>query len=114
MSRASHVPLRPPSRIASLSERDRRRDTRRPMQGRAVLTVMDGAGANTVHEIMTRDLSFSGVSFLLREPLSVGQSCQLDIAGYGNSTTRHLCEVVRSRQLSNGRFEMAVQFRKAL
>jgi hypothetical protein len=113
MSRAPELPFRPPIR-AALSERDRRRDTRRPLQSRAVLTVPEGSGPSGIHEILIRDLSFSGVSFLLREPLSVGQSCHIEIPGSGNSTVRHLCEVVRSRPLSNGRHEMAIQFRKML
>jgi hypothetical protein len=84
------------------------------MQHKALLTVLDGPGANGVHEIMTRDLSFSGVTFLLREPLAVGQTVRMDVKPTGASPASHVCEVVRSRPLSNGKHEMAVQFRKAL
>lgn len=95
------------------SDRERRRENRRPTHTKAVLTVLDGAGADRVHEILMRDLSLSGVSFLLRESLAVGQDCRIEIPGTGGET-RYLCEVVRSRPVSNGRYEMAVQFRKTL
>jgi len=99
--------------VVALPNIDRRHDNRAPLQGKAVLTVLDPSGTHRTHEILTRDTSFAGISFLLRESLSVGQACRIQIQGPGSPTSQ-LCEVIRSRPLSNGRYEMAVQFRKTL
>jgi hypothetical protein len=106
-SQDEFVPQAPPVR----SGPERRRDSRRPTQTRATLTVLDGPLASTTHDITTRDLSSAGVSFLLREPLNVGQNCRIDIQSNGSPAQSWLCEVVRTRPLSTGKHEMAVKFR---
>jgi hypothetical protein len=84
------------------------------MQTKAMLTVLDGPLANTTHEVLTRDMSFSGVSFLLKDALAVGETCKLEMVLNGHGLQTFVCEVTRSRPMSNGRHEMAVQFRKSV
>jgi len=99
-----------PRAVVPFAGRERRREHRRPVPGRATLTVLDGVGAGGVYDIQTRDLSLSGISFLLKDSLSVGQACRIDIIT-SRGTESHVCEVVRSRPLSNGKFEMGLQIR---
>jgi hypothetical protein len=103
------APLSTPMAVLS-GARERRRDNRRQIQKSATLTVLDGPLAGSTHQIQTRDLSLSGISFLLRASLAVGETCRIDFDESNDFQVR-LCEVVRSRPLSNGRYEMAVQFR---
>jgi len=107
MSQSFNAPAR-----SSLS--DRRNSLRGPIQTKARLTVLDGLAAGTVHDIMARDQSLSGTSFLLREGLAVGQMCEVAFDSSVHSGKRFLAEIVRSRPISNGRYEMAIQFRKPM
>jgi hypothetical protein len=95
---------------AILADRERRREHRRPAMVKATITLLDGLRAGDTHEVLTRDLSHSGVSFLLRDGLNVGST--LKVVMQNGKTTSYVAEVIRARPLSNGKHEMAVTFRK--
>jgi hypothetical protein len=110
MSRFSSAPASASIKRVSLS--DRRNTLRGPVQSKARLTVLDGPAAGNAHDILTRDMAMAGIAFLLRENLAVGQQCQLDFEA--DPARRVTAEVVRSRPISNGRYEVAVQVAKPL
>ena len=90
---------------------DRRKDTRKPSLGEAKLRVKDPFGGQTEYEIQPRDGSLGGVAFLLKDLLTVGQFCEIETFVNGRGRVSRKAEVVRSRQLTNGKYEMAVQYR---
>jgi hypothetical protein len=93
---------------------DRRTSNRGPVQTKARLVLVDPLGDGAAHEIMTRDSSLSETTFLLRESLSVGQMCRIELDANGHPARKYLAEVVRARPITGGRYEMAIQFRKPL
>lgn len=99
---------------ARTSLSDRRTSNRGPVQTKARLTLVDPLGDGPCHDIMTRDSSISETTFLLRESLSVGQMCRVELESNGHASRKYLAEVVRSRPITGGRYEMAIQFRKPL
>jgi hypothetical protein len=114
MTHSTHA-VRAVSLNGATPDHDRRRDLRRPIQHKVKLTVLDGlAASGQSYDVLTRDQSLSGMSFLLKDELKVGTTCRLDLDGQGRPTKSYLAEVVRSRPISNGRYEMAVQIRKPL
>ncbi|GIW77564.1 MAG: hypothetical protein KatS3mg104_2627 [Phycisphaerae bacterium] len=108
MSRSST----PDAPRASLSER--RTSNRGPVQTKARLVLLDPFGEGASYDILTRDGSLSETTFLLREPLSVGQQCRIEIPDVSGKVRKYLAEVVRSRPITGGRFEMAIHFRKSV
>lgn len=108
-------PHRPVVAVPPAPELQRRGDRRRPLSGRATLTLLDPLGSSLGSaEVLTRDISSLGLSFVFKEPLTIGQTCRLDLPPQLGPAQSFVCQVVRARPVSNGRYEMAVQFRKKL
>ena len=96
---------------------------RGPMRGarrtgprqRAVLELAGGERDGTQFDILTRDSAEGGYAFMLKEPLPIGQVCRLLLDAHSENTLGDGrvvdAEIVRSRAISNGRFEMAVKLR---
>lgn len=98
---------KPEAPRASLS--DRRTSFRGPVQTRARLTILDGPHAGATHEILARDQPMAGLCFLLRESLAVGAQCKLE---FRPGMPAVMAEIVRSRPISGGRYEMVMQLKK--
>ncbi len=90
---------------------DRRTNHRGPIQSKARLIVTDALGIEQSYEIMSRESAAGEQTFLLRETLSVGQSCRIE---FEPAKRKFSAEVVRSRAISAGRYEMTIELRKTL
>lgn len=103
------------SAIARSSLSDRRTSPRGPVQTRARLVLLDALGSDgATHDIMTRESSLDETTFLLKQSLPVGQACRIEFDANGHPARSFLAEVVRSRPISAGRYEMAIERRKHL
>ena len=89
--------------------RGARRTTPR-MQATLELTTGEDAGAT--FDIQTRDSADGGLAFMLKRPLDVGQAVRI-INAVGDArdsdAEAYDARVVRSRPISNGRYEVAAQ-----
>jgi hypothetical protein len=90
---------------------DRRKRRRKPLAGQVVITCTDGPLMGQEFEAALRDFAGEQTSFLLKTELRVGWRVELDILRNGQETML-LAEVIRSRLLSNGRWEIAIELRK--
>lgn len=93
---------------------ERRRERRNAAAIKVTMTVLNGPGAGQTRELVTRDSSYSGVSFTTDQPLSVGQSCQLFLQNPDLTIARFVAQVIRSRTNSEGNYEVAMRFKRQL
>lgn len=111
--------------LAAPTELDlRRKRKRRPLgAGQSLLTVLDGPRAGEEFESALRDFALQQTIFLLKSELRVGQRIEIDGPGaprdpLASTDPREagkpvVAEVVRSRLLSNGRWEIVAERVKA-
>lgn len=101
----------PPQTAGSVA--DRRQHPRRRVVANATATVGAGpAGACQTHAIITRNMSLGGICFWASQQFTVGQSLQINIPANQKDHGTYLCEVIRSRPLSSGKYEMAAKIRE--
>lgn len=100
-------PAAPP---IQLSKSERRREVREASQLKVTLTTASGA----TRHITTKDRSFSGISFITDEPLPLGEDCLIMLENVDQTYARFMARVVRSLNAVEGKFEIALQFRRQI
>ena len=93
---------------------DRRREQRNTASIWVTMTILNGPGAGTTHQLVSRDSSFGGVSFTVDQPLSLGQSCQLYLQNPDQTIARFVAQVIRSRTTADGRCHVALRFQRQI
>ncbi len=93
-----------------LSEADRRHEVRETAQLQVTLTT---AGGKT-RQLLTKDRSFSGISFITDEPLSLGTDCHIVVENADHTFARFMARVVRVSRIDEQTSEIAVQFRRQI
>ena len=96
----------PPMKMSDADRRSESRDTT-PLK-----VTLYTAGAT--RELLTKDRSFSGISFIAAEPMALGQDCQVVLENGDQTFARFTARVVRSVSIDERTFEIAVQFRRQI
>ena len=92
------------------SEPNRRKEVRNTAKLKVTLTTPGGES----RDVMTRDSSFSGISFVAAEAMSLGHDCHIVLENADHTFMRFVAKVIRSRNVAEGEFEIAVQFRRQI
>ena len=100
-----------PMKLAdSSADHDRRSETRLSAQLKVTLSTPGGQP----RELVTKDKSFSGISFISDESLAIGQDCHIVLENADHTFARFLARVVRTHSTDEGQYEIAVQFRRQI
>ena len=97
-------------KITDPADLDRRSEVRLSAQLKVTLTTP----GQPPKELVTKDKSFSGLSFITPEALSIGQDCHVVLENADHSFARFLARVVRTQPLADGHYEVAVQFKRQI
>src|SRR3954447_20746199 len=98
------TPITPQMKLSDSERRSETRDTT-PLK-----VTLHTTGAT--RELVTKDRSFSGISFVANESMSLGQDCQIVLENADRTFARFMARVVRSVSIDEKSFEIAVQFRR--
>ncbi len=93
---------------------DRRREKRNTASVWVTMTILNGPGAGSAHQLVSRDTSFGGVSLTVDQPLSLGQSCRIYLQNPDQTIARFVAQVIRSRTNTQGRYDVALRFQRQI